>query len=116
MTYLWEDLGHRINTIFHGLFAKTHNFQAIGHKMSSKEEIHEIHLTKDIDQVQDFTEDVFGHIQSMGPKGSNKVIYGGESLFPFGFRGIQTKKSQIFDQHVYFATFLTFPQIVRQVE
>ena len=84
ITYLWEDLRHRINTIFHGLFTKTHYFQTISHEMSSKEEIHEIHLTKDIDQVQDFTEDIFGHIQSMRTKGANKVIYGGESLFPFG--------------------------------
>ena len=82
----------------------------------TKKEIHEIHLTENIDQVQDFTEDILGHIQRMGAKGANKIVYSGESLFPFGFGGFQAKKSQILDQHVNLATFLTFPQIVRQVE
>ena len=61
-----ENFGHGIRTLLWRSVGYGQNFWAIGGEISVEEDVHEIHLSDDIDQVEELAEDELVNIDIVG--------------------------------------------------
>jgi len=64
--HFWENFGHGVRTLLWRSVGYGQNFWAIGGEISVEEDVHEIHLSDDIDKVEELAEDELVNIDIVG--------------------------------------------------
>ena len=57
LRHLGEDSGHRIFSLFRGLFGHGEDVGAVLGELAAEEEVHEVDLTDDVDQVEELAQE-----------------------------------------------------------
>ena len=72
---LGKDLGHRVDALFHLQIGNCQQLRAVSSEMSVEKIVHEVHLTDDVDQVEELTEDELVGVGIVFPNGLLEVVH-----------------------------------------
>lgn len=115
--YSGENRHHRICSFRVLLIDEVENICAIGHEDTAEEEIEEVHLSNNIDEVKNITDEVLDSIHVVHSSGLPQVFHKFVAVVPECIIGhVDGLGSQSIGYFVQFLVLKSFPQVVRDVE
>ena len=110
LRYFGEDLGHGVHPLLHIPVGYSQHLGAIGGELSSKESIHQVHLSDNVNQIQELAKDEFVDIQIVCTDVSEDVVnYDTSSVLGCLWLGIKTVLAQVLQQEGQLSSFPGLP-------